>query len=381
MAASVLLCACGNEDETPVTPPPSLSVNKDTVTANKDAGTYQIGVSSNVGWTAAVDASSAWCTISPTSGNGNATITVTLEANPTVMERTATVTIHAATLQKAVTIIQEVGDTTLLVSPTFIYPETNNAVTSSITVTSNVEWTTEIEYIVDPDWLFPDRTWCTLQPSSGVGSGVITVNLSNNPNARRLAIVSIKSGDLVQKDTIIQHGVLPMEDGVTINGITWATKNVAGFGAFVDLPNNIGKYYQFNRFVGYSYTDGVVVPEVNLDGDTSSDWLPINDPCPEGWRVPTYGETQNLKNSGYRYVSTDKGSWFGPDAQTATFTTPRNAVFLPTGGGLWGNNRNVENQGLYWVNRVLRDFDPMLAFEAGGYTSKKIALPIRCVKE
>ncbi|GAP73253.1 hypothetical protein SAMD00024442_7_69 [Candidatus Symbiothrix dinenymphae] len=374
MASSMLFGACAKEDD------PTLLVSETTITITKNGEYGSIDVTSNTAWKATVDAT--WCTLFPYVEIG--IIAVIADTNRISTERRATVTIQAGALQEKVTVIQEAGDVILSIAPTFMYPEAN-AGTYSINVMSNdAAWTTEVEYIIAPGGMFPDRTWCVLNPSSGVGNGVISINLPKNSNSRRAAIVKITAGDVVQTDTIIQHGVPPMDEGVTINGITWATRNVGGFGAFADFFSSPGMYYQFNSYVGCSYTDGVVEPVLSsYIGADGNDWSRIYDPCPEGWRVPTYEETQTLKNAGYRYVSADKGSWFGPDAQTATITTPGSAVFLPLCGTLFGDNRYYESEGRYWVNHVIDlTYVAVFSFEASwGDPTRRHGLPIRCVKE
>ena len=90
--------------------------------------------------------------------------------------------------------------------------------------------------------------------------------------------------------TVMPKG--PVEVGMLINGIRWATRNVATPGTFVTHPEDAGMFYQWNRKKGWSSTD----PMINSNGGTTWDnsfpegdgWEKTNDPCPTGWRVPTY---------------------------------------------------------------------------------------------
>ena len=80
--------------------------------------------------------------------------------------------------------------------------------------------------------------------------------------------------------------------GVVINGIRWATCNVDMPGTFAENPESFGMFYQWGRSVGWSSTD----PMINSNGGTEWDsdfyrgntWTRANNPCPRGWRVPTY---------------------------------------------------------------------------------------------
>jgi uncharacterized protein (TIGR02145 family) len=71
-----------------------------------EGGAYPIAVTSSMAWTAVVD--TTWCTVSPISGTGNDTVTVTIAPNPGLglLQRTATVTFTSGTLIRQVAITQ-----------------------------------------------------------------------------------------------------------------------------------------------------------------------------------------------------------------------------------------------------------------------------------
>ena len=78
------------------------------------------------------------------------------------------------------------------------------------------------------------------------------------------------------------------------------------------------------------------------------------DPCPEGWRVPTYAELDELNNNYSSWTTDDKGQsgrWFsGPNSYTAT--VPQ--VFFPAAGGRNGRVGDADNRGYtgyYWSSR------------------------------
>ena len=85
--------------------------------------------------------------------------------------------------------------------------------------------------------------------------------------------------------------------GVLINGIRWATRNVDAPGTFAQNPEDFGMLFQWNRRKGWSAIDEEV------EGWDSSvpkgtRWYAENDPCPEGWRVPTRHELHYLNIAG-----------------------------------------------------------------------------------
>ena len=125
--------------------------------------------------------------------------------------------------------------------------------------------------------------------------------------------------------------VIP-ENGVLINGVVWATRNVASPGTFAQNPHDVGMYYQWNRRIGWSST----YPMVNSDGGTTwnnsiptgTAWYAQNDPCPAGWRVPTQQELQSLIDAGCTWTN----NWNGTGVRGRQFGTAPNQIFLPAAG-------------------------------------------------
>ena len=119
--------------------------------------------------------------------------------------------------------------------------------------------------------------------------------------------------------------------GVEIGGVRWATRNVGMPGAFVDNPEHLGMLYQWNRPVGW--TPGGLL--INHEGGTTwsatpttTSWYSQNNPCPEGWRVPTHSELQSLVNSGHTWTT----NWSSTGVRGHLFGTAPNQVFLPVVG-------------------------------------------------
>jgi hypothetical protein len=89
-------------------------------------------------------------------------------------------------------------------------------------------------------------------------------------------------------------------DGVLINGKIWAKYNVAEPGVFAASPADNGMLYQYNRRVGWSATDPMTSSPSGEPWNTGvykqDGWEAVNDPCPDGWHVPSYapGELASL---------------------------------------------------------------------------------------
>ena len=183
---------------------PFLTVDETPVTANTEAGTYSIVISSNGEWTAIVENAAAhdWCTLTNASGSENGTLTVNLAENTTLTARSATVKITSEGLTKSVVFTQKGTEPFLIVDETSI-TATAEAGTYSIVISSNGEWTAIVENAAAHDW-------CTLTNASGSGNGVITVDVAENTVlATRNATVKITLGDLNKSVQVIQEAAEP----------------------------------------------------------------------------------------------------------------------------------------------------------------------------
>jgi uncharacterized protein (TIGR02145 family) len=144
--------------------------------------------------------------------------------------------------------------------------------------------------------------------------------------------------------------------GVTINGITWATRNVGDKGMFVDKPEDYGEFYTFDE---------------------------AKTVCPTGWHTPTLTEFQNLANSGSVWISVNgvNGRRFG---------NGNNTIFLPAAGYRYYGTGQVVGQntyGFYWssTSHSATDGGP-LYFSATfvsplSYSPYASGFGVRCVRQ
>jgi len=189
---------------------------------------------------------------------------------------------------------------------------------------------------------------------SSSNSGIVSVNSNGLITAQSAgtATITVTTQDgnrTAQCVVTVSGGGSSGGDGVTINGITWATRNVDMPGTFAENPEDTGMFYQWNKKVGWSATDD---PMVNSNGGTiwdkssatGSTWEKANDPCPQGWRIPTGAELQSLNYSIWTTVNGVNGRLYG---------IAPNQIFLPAAGHRKGSYSNgkleyVGTYGNYW---------------------------------
>ena len=147
------------------------------------------------------------------------------------------------------------------------------------------------------------------------------------------------------------------DEGVVINGVRWATRNVDAPGTFTENPEDYGMLFQWNRRKEWSATDEDVE---GWDNSTHSGtaWYAQNDPCPQGWRVPTHVELQSLNNAGSIWTRQNNvsGRFFGTAPNqiflpAAGFRDRDSGAFYASGfsGNYWGSSVNNESDALWYL--------------------------------
>ncbi|MFA6770514.1 MAG: M64 family metallopeptidase [Bacteroidales bacterium] len=172
LAALSLLLSCEKE------PPAQLKLSIESVILSNIDAQQTISVSANGKWTATI--SSTWCTISPTSGDGNGEITITANDNPTVKERSVSLYVVSRELKKSAKILQSVSELTLDRAEFLI---SKDAATQVVNIISNAIWEVSI----------PDSVkWITATPLEGKGNGKVTFTIDENMGSKRDVYVEIR---------------------------------------------------------------------------------------------------------------------------------------------------------------------------------------------
>jgi len=157
------------------------------------------------------------------------------------------------------------------------------------------------------------------------------------------------------------------DEGVVINGVRWATRNVDEPGTFASTPESAGKLYQWGRKMAWNTTDeraGIgwslstgKHPLFSKKPPKKPKWKKTNDPSPTGWRIPTIKEINSLFDE--NKVSNEWVTQNGINGRKFTDISNGNTIFLPAvgtrdiGGKL---RRDVNITGNYWSSTPLNVF-------------------------
>ena len=168
------------------------------------------------------------------------------------------------------------------------------------------------------------------------------------------------------------------DEGVVINGVRWATRNVDMPGTFAETPECFGMLFQWNRKKAWNAVDEYV-EDWDRTNATGTKWYVKKDPCPQGWRIPTREESQSLDKAGSDW--TTQNSVYG-----RLFGVVPHQIFLPAAGWRYHSDGaliNVGADGDYWSSTGGGRFAMRLWFGSGSsYVSsnyRAFGFSVRCV--
>ncbi|MCB1237320.1 MAG: hypothetical protein KDM91_19810, partial [Verrucomicrobiae bacterium] len=166
--------------------PPFTAIDPASRTVDHSAQSFDVTVDSNTNWTASESLS--WVTLSPKTGAGDGTVTVTVQENPDAVPRAGNLTIGGQVLAL-----------TQLDAPPFTNLDPADAETDrfprtyEIAIDSNTAWTV-VEAL----------DWIDVSPASGTGDGAVTVTvLENDALPDRMGAFTIGGAT----HTVTQHGI------------------------------------------------------------------------------------------------------------------------------------------------------------------------------
>ena len=159
-------------------------------------GSQSITLKSNQSWTAS--SSVSWLTLSKTSDTGNATLTLTAQANTSTDNRSGIVTFTAGGKTYTVNVSQDGVATYFEITPTTL-SFTSSGGSKSVSVMSNLPWTVSA-----------DASWLKLSNNSGTSDATLSVTAEENTStSSRSGTVTFNAGGKDNTVSVTQEGATP----------------------------------------------------------------------------------------------------------------------------------------------------------------------------
>lgn len=155
-------------------------------------GDETVFIHSSSAWNVSTDVD--WIRPSRSSGNGDYTITVTIDKNPTASPRNGVITFTYGNLKTTINVAQSGETPALAVNSSYVTLGASGSA-ETINITSNTSWTVR-----------SSDSWVTCSPSSGSGNATISVNASAYTTGVRYALLTITdaSGQLSSEIRVAQ---------------------------------------------------------------------------------------------------------------------------------------------------------------------------------
>jgi hypothetical protein len=230
-------------------------------------------------------------------------------------------------------------------------------------------------------------------------SGSIAVTLSAEPSysvpagpAELFSIDVFDKGTNIGSIDVKSISGIPIDDGAG-GTIVFATHNLGADTSFdPDVPRQEihGNYYQFGKkaAVANAFTGSGSI--TGWDDSTAADnsWLDdsktVNDPCPDGWRVPTEANWNAVRTNAGVASSIGDGE-FGSALQYENggvkLTLPATGYRVNVGGGLGFRGTWLGLWGIGGVGYMRYNGGPVEYRSAANSNLKAYGLAIRCVME
>jgi endonuclease/exonuclease/phosphatase family metal-dependent hydrolase len=205
------------------------SVSPSEIAMKSQGGSYQVEVTSNVGWRVAANGSGSWFSVTPSSGTASTTVTVKAEPNPANAARTASIQFESEVVpMPTVSLRQEAKPEekylNLSIPGLTVGPEAD---VHTFTIRSNTSWV--IGSI--PNWL-------SINSTKGQGEKEIRLTtLPNESTEGRSCLISIEGEGVEQQYfTFVQSGAVPY---LTLNSSGKIEGGVEGGSYSVEVKANV----------------------------------------------------------------------------------------------------------------------------------------------
>lgn len=177
--------------------PDSITLEFTSKTISSTGEIFPVSLKTNTKWNAS--SSKSWITLTPSGGNGDALVEVSVEANKTTLADYGIITFTAGTATQNLTINRSGASPALSISPVGEINVPAGGQTLAVTVTSNTDWTVS-----------SDQTWAKADVESGKENGTVAIKVEVNEtiDADR-AVITFATESVTQTLTINRSGANP----------------------------------------------------------------------------------------------------------------------------------------------------------------------------
>ena len=202
---------------------PVISLDTSSLEFASGSGSKAFKITTNTTWTVASD--QTWCSVSPTSGSNDGSVTVKVGENSTTAERTVTITVKSEAGDQTVKVTQSGVSPTLTLNIDDMELAAGSG-SKIFSIKSNTTWAVS-----------SDKNWCSVRPTSGSGDGSVTVSVDENTStSSRTATITVENATIKRTLAVKQNGVTPtptptpasQDRSFTVGGVTFKMIAVEG---------------------------------------------------------------------------------------------------------------------------------------------------------
>ena len=174
----------------------AISLDTSTMEFTSSSGEQAFKITANTSW--AVSSDQTWCSVSPSSGKNNGSVTVKVSENTQTSARTATITVKTDAGIRTVSVTQNGASEQVSLSVSDM-EFTSGSGSKIFSIKSNTAWAVS-----------SDKNWCSVSPTSGSGDGSVTVSVDENTStSSRTATITVESATIKRTLAVTQNGVTP----------------------------------------------------------------------------------------------------------------------------------------------------------------------------
>ncbi|PKP41858.1 MAG: hypothetical protein CVT93_06475 [Bacteroidetes bacterium HGW-Bacteroidetes-10] len=189
-------------------PPPVLNVSSPNIDVQNSQGTGTVSITANAAWVTTL--TGTWFSISPSSGSGDAVITITAQNNLTSSDRSASIIITTGQegkpnyLRKLVTVRQSASQLSLDVNSITFEKDAGSKI---VKVTANTPWSVSIP---------SESTWLSVNPKTGSSSTDLVFSATANTGSDRTSRVVVSYGDTLRAIDFLQKRAANSAPSITV---------------------------------------------------------------------------------------------------------------------------------------------------------------------